>query len=237
MSLFKYFLLFPLFPPLSCSPHLFSLRLSKPSFTAKTHLYHPLSTNLHSHRKSFPWLRIQLNSKGNYNEFVLETNSMPKKKQFRSGWFLFFDRVWSSMSLNESVYGFVVGLEFKNVCIWEMFRFIAPSPMIPKIINLHLTFLFTHNIDQPPKYEPREPEDNININRSYCTKKIHRLCAKDRNVDKALRLVDYLNLWGYRPLSQHQHHHSRRLPSNHFYSLSLLIASPTSILAMFLLLG
>ena len=124
------------------------------------------------------------------------------------------DRVWSSMSLNESVYGFTVVLEFRNVCIWEMFRFITPSPMIPKTINLPLAFLFTHKIDQPLEHEPWEPEDNISINinisiinRSYCTKKIHRLCAKDRNVDKVFHLVDCLNLWGYRPLSQHQHHH------------------------------
>ena len=150
------------------------------------------------------------------------------------------DRVWSSMSLNESVYGFTVVLEFRNVCIWEMFRFITPSPMIPKTINLPLTFLFTYKIDQPLEHEPWEPEDNISINiinRSYCTKKIHGLCAKDRNVDEVLHLLDCLNLWGYRPLSQHQHHHSRTLASNRFYSLYLFILSPTSVPAMFLLPG
>ena len=88
-----------------------------------------------------------------------------------------------------------------------MFRFIAPLPKftIPhnhnhKTITLPLAaFFFTHTIiDQPPKREP-EHEISITNNTSYWTKKIHRLCAKDRNVDVVLHLLDCLCLRGYQP--------------------------------------
>ena len=120
----------------------------------------------------------------------------------------------------------------------SMFRLIAPLPKftIPhnhnhKTITLPLAaFFFTHTIiDQPPK---REPEHDISItnNTSYWTKKIHRLCAKDRNVDKALRLLDRLSLRGYQPDSLnintiiHALCHSHRFSEAH-HRLLLFISS------------
>ncbi|XP_030942537.1 pentatricopeptide repeat-containing protein At3g18020-like [Quercus lobata] len=117
-----------------------------------------------------------------------------------------------------------------------MFRFIAPSPKIPiphnhKTITLPLAaFFFTHTIiNQPPK---REPKHNISItnNTSYWTKKIHRLCTKDRNVGEALRLLDRLSLRGYQPDSLNINTIIHALcHSNHFseahHCLQLFISS------------
>ncbi|KAK6929866.1 Pentatricopeptide repeat [Dillenia turbinata] len=36
-------------------------------------------------------------------------------------------------------------------------------------------------------------------NRTYWTRKIHFLCTKDHNVDEALRLLNHLRVYGYKP--------------------------------------
>ncbi|GLT54430.1 hypothetical protein SLA2020_276290 [Shorea laevis] len=95
-----------------------------------------------------------------------------------------------------------------------MFLATAPSPKVPithKTITIPFAFFFTNTSrtartpsvqpEQPPKHEPQEPEDSYSItNRSYWTKKIHRLCAEDRNVDEALSLLDRLSLAGTAPI-------------------------------------
>lgn len=107
-----FFLLSPLLSSLSLAPilGLFTVTPFKPS---------PLPSNLNQP----PWplqelpLGIQLNSNGNYSEFILETNSMPKKKQLQSGWFLFFSifglSLWSSLIWSCLI---INVLEWK--CLW-----------------------------------------------------------------------------------------------------------------------
>ncbi|XP_040997736.1 pentatricopeptide repeat-containing protein At3g18020 isoform X1 [Juglans microcarpa x Juglans regia] len=91
-----------------------------------------------------------------------------------------------------------------------MFLAAAPSPKISiahKTISIPLAFLFTRTCrtpseqrEQTRKHVSQQREDSIGItDRSYWTKKIHRLCAEDSNVDEALCLLDRLSLRGYRP--------------------------------------
>nr|XP_043608230.1 pentatricopeptide repeat-containing protein At3g18020 [Erigeron canadensis] len=66
--------------------------------------------------------------------------------------------------------------------------------------NLPLFFTHTTVCNPNPQKQPLE-EQNITTNTSYWTKKIHKLCTIDRNVNEAIRLLNHLTVNGYTPNS------------------------------------
>ncbi|CAK9176333.1 unnamed protein product [Ilex paraguariensis] len=82
---------------------------------------------------------------------------------------------------------------------------LPPKPSINrKSITPSLALFFTLPDPPQPNQRPQpaleEHRQNESIsNRFYWTKKIHKLCVIDRNVDQALNLLDHLRLRGYRP--------------------------------------
>ncbi|KAK2994051.1 hypothetical protein RJ640_000334, partial [Escallonia rubra] len=118
-----------------------------------------------------------------------------------------------------------------------MFLRTLPSSKPPihcKTISTSLHLFFTHPIashsEQPHTNDV--PEESISVaSRSYWTKKIHKLCTVDRNVDQALRLLDRLRLHGYRPESLnvssviHALCHSKRFPEAHHRFLLYLASN------------
>lgn len=74
-----------------------------------------------------------------------------------------------------------------------------------KVITSHLynhsnlALFFAHStLCDEERQEQQHPLEESVTNRSYWTRRIHKLCAIDHNVDEAIRLVDNLCIHGYR---------------------------------------
>ncbi|KAI3701761.1 hypothetical protein L6452_27087 [Arctium lappa] len=58
--------------------------------------------------------------------------------------------------------------------------------------------VYSSTLCDEERQEQRHPLEESVTNRSYWTRRIHKLCAIDHNVDEAIRLVDNLCIHGYR---------------------------------------
>ncbi|KAJ7975225.1 Pentatricopeptide repeat-containing protein [Quillaja saponaria] len=75
---------------------------------------------------------------------------------------------------------------------------LSPKLLIThKAITISLAFLSTNTL--PSQHQQLHDREVTIADPTYWTKKIHKLCTIDRNVEEALRLLDRLRLHGYRP--------------------------------------